>query len=248
MSIIYKNAKTRRIQIFLDWGSIPHEIVCAGTPISAAGQIANNSDAIGILPYTVGRRGQSNDAVDLIVSGMLYLPEVEEESGLTISESCFAALDEISFVRADGTLVQANVNLNDLLAPEYSASSTYAAGSYVTHEGKLYTNANAISTPEAWTAAHWTEVTVGNQLSGLKTADAGLSSNIAALSGKVGVLTDLTTTDKSNLVAAVNEVKSLALAAATSEGHLVDARDSGQYLMSWGVNASGYPTLTLTAE
>lgn len=32
--------------------------------------------------------------------------------------------------------------------------------SLVSHDGKLYTNANAIGTAENWTAAHWTETTV----------------------------------------------------------------------------------------
>lgn len=35
-----------------------------------------------------------------------------------------------------------------------------AAKSLVTHDGKLYTNANQIATAEDWTAAHWTETTV----------------------------------------------------------------------------------------
>lgn len=46
-----------------------------------------------------------------------------------------------------------------MIAPAYK-KQTYAAKSLVTHDGKLYTNANQIATAEDWTAAHWTETTV----------------------------------------------------------------------------------------
>lgn len=41
------------------------------------------------------------------------------------------------------------------LADEYSASKTYAVGDFVVYLDKLYTCKTAITTPEAWTAAHW---------------------------------------------------------------------------------------------
>ena len=49
------------------------------------------------------------------------------------------------------------------IAPEYS-KTTYAAKSLVSHNGKLYYNANAIGTAENWTAAHWTECTVASYI------------------------------------------------------------------------------------
>ena len=52
------------------------------------------------------------------------------------------------------------------LAPEYSATSTYPAGSYVIHDGVLYTNPNAIGTAEAWNPAHWTQTTVAEMMAG----------------------------------------------------------------------------------
>lgn len=50
------------------------------------------------------------------------------------------------------------------LAPAYSASSTYAVGDYCTYDGGFYVCTTAISAAEAWTAAHWTAVTVGSEL------------------------------------------------------------------------------------
>ena len=52
------------------------------------------------------------------------------------------------------------------LAPEYSATSTYPAGSYVIHGGVLYTNPNAIGTAEDWNPAHWTQTTVAEMVAG----------------------------------------------------------------------------------
>ena len=54
------------------------------------------------------------------------------------------------------------------LAPEYSASSTYAVGDLVLHEGQLYECSTAISTAEEWTAAHWTSKTVADEVTDLK--------------------------------------------------------------------------------
>lgn len=50
------------------------------------------------------------------------------------------------------------------LADAYSASSTYAVGDVVLKDGQLYECNTAISTAEAWTAAHWTAVTVSEKL------------------------------------------------------------------------------------
>ena len=54
------------------------------------------------------------------------------------------------------------------LALAYSTSGTYAVGDYVVYNGQLYVCKTAITTAEAWTAAHWTAVTVGEELTDLK--------------------------------------------------------------------------------
>lgn len=55
----------------------------------------------------------------------------------------------------------ANVKANTVsLAASYSETETYAVGDAVTHDGKLYKCAVAITTAETWTPAHWTETTV----------------------------------------------------------------------------------------
>ena len=54
------------------------------------------------------------------------------------------------------------------LANLYDATATYAVGDMVLHDGQLYECSTAIATAEAWTAAHWTAVTVGDELTSLK--------------------------------------------------------------------------------
>ena len=50
------------------------------------------------------------------------------------------------------------------IAEVYDATTTYAIGDYCLHDGQLYECTTEITTPEAWTAAHWTATTVGTEL------------------------------------------------------------------------------------
>lgn len=63
-----------------------------------------------------------------------------------------------------------NDNMQDNLAPAYSSSGTYAVGTHVMYNGDYYVCNTAITTAEAWTAAHWTKVTVGGEAYDLKSA------------------------------------------------------------------------------
>ena len=50
------------------------------------------------------------------------------------------------------------------VAPLYSNSSTYAVGDYVIYNDQLYRCTTAITTAEAWTAAHWTAAVLGDDV------------------------------------------------------------------------------------
>lgn len=56
------------------------------------------------------------------------------------------------------------------VASQYSTSATYNVGDYVIYNGSLYRCNTAITTGEAWTAAHWTAAVLGNDVSELKSA------------------------------------------------------------------------------
>ena len=54
------------------------------------------------------------------------------------------------------------------VAPEYSSSATYAVGDYCIYDAVLYRCTTAITTVEAWTAAHWSAVKLGQEVTNLK--------------------------------------------------------------------------------
>ena len=62
------------------------------------------------------------------------------------------------------------------IAPAFDDQSTYALGSYCTHDGVLYRCSTAIDTAEEWNASHWTVATVGEVLTALAAQAANLSS------------------------------------------------------------------------
>ena len=53
-------------------------------------------------------------------------------------------------------------------AEEYDPTKTYSAGTYCTHEGGLYCCNVPITTPEAWTAAHWNTAMLAPEVADLK--------------------------------------------------------------------------------
>lgn len=56
------------------------------------------------------------------------------------------------------------------IADAYSTSATYAVGDYCIYNSQLYRCTTAITTAEAWTAAHWTAVQLGDDTSTLRSA------------------------------------------------------------------------------
>ena len=54
------------------------------------------------------------------------------------------------------------------VAAQYSTSATYNVGDYVIYNGQLYRCTTAITTPESWTAAHWTAAMLGKDVGDLK--------------------------------------------------------------------------------
>lgn len=58
--------------------------------------------------------------------------------------------------------------LSETIASAYSASSTYDVGDYVYHNDVLYRCTTAITTAEAFTAAHWTQIVLADDVSDLK--------------------------------------------------------------------------------
>ena len=76
-----------------------------------------------------------------------------------------------------------------MIADAYSAESTYAEGDYCTHDGKLYVCNTTISTAEEWTAAHWTEAVLGDDVADLKSAISSMLHAPETISGSTPSIT-----------------------------------------------------------
>ena len=55
----------------------------------------------------------------------------------------------------------------EVIAAEYDDTLTYDVGDYCTHDGVFYICTTAITVAEAWDDTHWSEVTVGEELTNL---------------------------------------------------------------------------------
>lgn len=61
-------------------------------------------------------------------------------------------------------------------AAAYDAGKTYQKGDFCTQGGLLYRADQAIAQPEAWTAGHWTAISITDVIRGLTAAERGGSS------------------------------------------------------------------------
>lgn len=69
--------------------------------------------------------------------------------------------------KLDGIDMSSKLNKANV-AEDYSSSSTYALGEYCLKDGALYKCTTAITTAEAWNAAHWTATEIGEEITDLK--------------------------------------------------------------------------------
>lgn len=76
------------------------------------------------------------------------------------------ALNKATFGIPEG---QAGAGAAGVVASAYSAAKTYKVGDYVLYNSNLYRCTTAITTAEAWTAAHWTQVVLADDVTDLKT-------------------------------------------------------------------------------
>ena len=57
-----------------------------------------------------------------------------------------------------------------VIAGKYDPTEAYAIGDHTINGGKLYVKTSGAETAEEWTPAHWTEVTVGEELTALNSS------------------------------------------------------------------------------
>jgi len=88
-----------------------------------------------------------------------------ESSRATAEQS--RANAEADRVSAEAARVTEFAGLRTNFAPEYDSTATYAVGDLVLHEGVMYECNTAITTAEEWTAGHWTQTKVSDEVADL---------------------------------------------------------------------------------
>ena len=113
---------------------------------------------------------------------------------------------------AQGIVLGSDAPFATAIAPEYSASSTYAVGDHCMHLGKYYECSTAISTAEAWNAAHWTLTDVDSTLGAVKNGGALTDdSSILLSNNSVYTLSTAQSTLELSVVVGSNEIPNFAV-------------------------------------
>ena len=91
----------------------------------------------------------------------------------------YIAVDNASNGTHKFDAMKMGANMASNIAPAYSTAATYAIGDFCMHDNILYKCTTAISTPESWTASHWTQTSAGVALAQKvdKVSGKGLSQN-----------------------------------------------------------------------
>ena len=90
-------------EVVMNWTGITLPLK-AGTPISAYGAIANNSDAIGLNPEKVIAQTPMPRSIYVLDAGDVDLAEVESLCGESLADDCKMALSGITFHLSDGKI------------------------------------------------------------------------------------------------------------------------------------------------
>lgn len=138
----------------------------------------NSSDYVNFTGATSDNAGTAGKVPAPAAGGARYLgsegawltPDSVPTNGSTLLITSDAVYDALLLIATD-------------IAPVYNPDATYALGAYCTHDNTLYKCTTAITTAEAWTAGHWTAVSVGAVLASLESAVATNASDIDAIEG-----------------------------------------------------------------
>ena len=97
----------------------------------------------------------------------------------TLQSGDYIAVDNESNGTHKFDAMKMGANMASNIAPAYSTAATYAIGDFCMHDNILYKCTTAISTPESWTASHWTQTSAGVALAQKvdKVSGKGLSQN-----------------------------------------------------------------------
>lgn len=92
------------------------------------------------------------------VHGSLALADTSLQPVTTATANNIVTFDANGGIQDSGVAISdVTQGLEDVIAPAFSESSTYALGDYVMHDGKLYECTTAVTVAGPWVASNWTE-------------------------------------------------------------------------------------------
>ena len=159
-----------------EWGRFPAEleITSEGLVIGTANFLFNveknphpastvDGDAEEVIPELT----LLVERVEAAASSVLDMEVVAETlpAGSQATYSYDEDLNKATFGIPQG---EAGAGAAGVVASAYSSSKTYKVGDYAIHNSNLYRCITAITTAEAWTAAHWTQVVLADDVADLK--------------------------------------------------------------------------------
>ena len=107
----------------------------------------------------------------------------------SLQDGDYVAIDNESNGTHKFKVLDISSNVANNIANNYSSSASYAIGQYCLYNNNLYRCTTTISTPEAWNASHWVQVTVGE----------GLYDKVDKINGKELSTNDFTNAYKTKL-------------------------------------------------
>ena len=129
---------------------------------SATASYADGVLSLGIPKGDTGATGETGATPNFTIGAVETL-EPGESATASITGTAEAPVLNLGIPEG-----QAGSGAVGTVASAYSASKTYAVGDYAIHNSNLYRCTTAITTAEAFTAAHWTQVVLGDDVSDLK--------------------------------------------------------------------------------
>lgn len=143
--------------------------------LTSYGTVSGNVAYVTLPPACYDYEGQFCLAIQLVGGGVTGTMRIVDgmvvntgASGTVAPTSSVPTYQEI--IAQYDAMVAATAAANGAIAATYSGSATYKVGDYCIHDGGLYRCTTAITTAEAWNAAHWTATKIGPDVSDLKSA------------------------------------------------------------------------------
>lgn len=131
------------------------------------------------------------DAYEMAVAG--GYTGTKEQFEADLGQSGTNATNAANSAAAAAASATTASNAASNFAPTYSTSATYAVGDYVLYNSGLYECNTAITTAEAWTAAHWTAKKLAPEVAELKTQLGEITGNESIPVTATGAYIDLHT-------------------------------------------------------